>query len=291
MAVYADKAHPVTYLQPSTGQDDGPVWSPDGARIAFTRQPGVGGAPPPRLVRTPQPWSIWTADALSGVGQLVWRSPDTLDGSYPEAITGANLTWAADGLLGFTADLDGWRHLYAVPASGGAPRLLTPGRFMVEDVALGRDKRHFVYSANTGIGAGDDDRRHVFHVALQGGAPTSVTRGDGIETAPVAAAANRIAFVSWGAARPAVLETAAVDGRGERVLDDAAVRDYPSAALVTPRLVSFKAADGQVVQGELFQRADGAAAKPGVIFVHGGPPRQMLLGWHYMGYYSATPMR
>ena len=31
---------------------------------------------------------------------------------------------------------------------------------------------------------------------------------------------------------------------------------------------------------------DGAASKPGVIFVHGGPPRQMLLGWHYMGYYS-----
>ncbi|MEP6475112.1 MAG: prolyl oligopeptidase family serine peptidase, partial [Gemmatimonadota bacterium] len=24
----------------------------------------------------------------------------------------------------------------------------------------------------------------------------------------------------------------------------------------------------------------------GVVFVHGGPPRQMLLGWHYMGYYS-----
>jgi dipeptidyl aminopeptidase/acylaminoacyl peptidase len=41
-----------------------------------------------------------------------------------------------------------------------------------------------------------------------------------------------------------------------------------------------------VVHGQLFQRADGAAAKPGVIFVHGGPPRQMLLGWHYMDYYS-----
>ncbi|MEI6051327.1 MAG: prolyl oligopeptidase family serine peptidase, partial [Opitutaceae bacterium] len=31
---------------------------------------------------------------------------------------------------------------------------------------------------------------------------------------------------------------------------------------------------------------DGVAAKPGVIFVHGGPPRQMLLGWSYMRYYA-----
>ena len=40
------------------------------------------------------------------------------------------------------------------------------------------------------------------------------------------------------------------------------------------------------LQGQLFQRDDGPALTPGVIFVHGGPPRQMLLGWHYMGYYS-----
>src|SRR6202012_4265143 len=26
--------------------------------------------------------------------------------------------------------------------------------------------------------------------------------------------------------------------------------------------------------------------QPGLIFVHGGPPRQMMLGWSYMDYYS-----
>ena len=305
VAVYTDKAHPLTYLQPSTGQDDAPVWSPDGARIAFTRQPGDGGAPRPRLVQTPRPWSIWTADAATGVGQPVWRSPQTLDGSYPEAITGANLVWAADGRLGFTSDLDGWRHLYSVPAAGGAPSLLTSGRFMVEDVALTRDKRSFVYSANTGAnmtftvgrpGAefaqgstpnpGDDDRRHIFCVALAGGAPAAVTSGDSIQTAPVPASDNRVAFVDWGARRPAEVEMASLTGAALTPLDDAAVRDYPSDSLVTPRLVSFKAADGTIVEGQLFQQDGGASAKPGVIFVHGGPPRQMLLGWHYMGYYS-----
>src|ERR671933_2796815 len=63
--------------------------------------------------------------------------------------------------------------------------------------------------------------------------------------------------------------------------------DYPTAQLVTPRKVVFKAPDGVEVHGQLFERAGGGSArKPAVIFVHGGPPRQMLLGWHYYDYYS-----
>ena len=74
---------------------------------------------------------------------------------------------------------------------------------------------------------------------------------------------------------------------GERhVLDTGSTKDYPSSALVVPRLVSFQSADGFTIQGQLFRKADASTPQPGVIFVHGGPPRQMLLGWHYMDYYS-----
>ena len=41
-----------------------------------------------------------------------------------------------------------------------------------------------------------------------------------------------------------------------------------------------------LVHGQLFERAGAAAKKPAVVYVHGGPPRQMLLGWHYSDYYS-----
>jgi dipeptidyl aminopeptidase/acylaminoacyl peptidase len=50
--------------------------------------------------------------------------------------------------------------------------------------------------------------------------------------------------------------------------------------LVTPELVSFRAADGVEVHGQLFKPAGGAARKPAVVYIHGGGPRQMLLGWH-----------
>ena len=37
---------------------------------------------------------------------------------------------------------------------------------------------------------------------------------------------------------------------------------------------------------QLFERASGGGRRPAVVYVHGGPPRQMLLGWHYSDYYA-----
>jgi len=68
--------------------------------------------------------------------------------------------------------------------------------------------------------------------------------------------------------------------------------DFPSAQLVKPRDVTFKAADDVTVHGDLFgadahdQATAGQTRRPAILFVHGGPPRQMLLGWHSMGYYA-----
>jgi dipeptidyl aminopeptidase/acylaminoacyl peptidase len=50
--------------------------------------------------------------------------------------------------------------------------------------------------------------------------------------------------------------------------------------------VVYKSPDGLDVHGQLFETPGGAAKKPAIIYVHGGPPRQMLLGWHYSDYYT-----
>jgi dipeptidyl aminopeptidase/acylaminoacyl peptidase len=61
---------------------------------------------------------------------------------------------------------------------------------------------------------------------------------------------------------------------------------FPASRLVTPTHVTFRAPDGVTVHGQLFKSATGDPRRPGIVFVHGGPPRQMLLGWHYMFYYA-----
>jgi dipeptidyl aminopeptidase/acylaminoacyl peptidase len=78
-----------------------------------------------------------------------------------------------------------------------------------------------------------------------------------------------------------------IDGATGRTLADARIpADFPTARLMVPRKVVLKSPDGAEVHGQLFAAAGGASRKPAVVYVHGGPPRQMLLGWHYSDYYS-----
>ncbi|HEX4534975.1 MAG TPA: prolyl oligopeptidase family serine peptidase [Rhizomicrobium sp.] len=285
IGVFALKDKPLLYLAPSTNFDAMPRWSPDGARIAFTRQLGDGGPPDPILKEVPQPWSIWVANAADGTGNRVWQSPNTLPGSYPDVEGGANLHWGAGDRIVFLSYVDNWPHLYSVPSSGGKPLLLTAGNYMVEYVTESRDRRFMIYNANTGTTAGDGDRRHIFRVPVDTTTPQALTSGDTIEWQPTAASDDRVAFIIAGVQQPPSVGIVGADGQHRANLDIPLPADFPLASLITPKPVIFKAADGLTAHGQLFQSA-GAKSQPGIIFVHGGPPRQMLLGWHYMDYYS-----
>ena len=288
IGIYTSKSTPLLYLAPSTNKDESPIWSSDGTRIAYTRRAGDGGPPRPILTRQPRPWSIWVASASDGTGHAVWKSPNTLAGSFPDVAGGANLHWAAGNRLVFMAYLDDWPHLYSVSAAGGAPVLLTPGAFMVEHIAESRDQRFMIYDANTGSTAGDDDRRHLFRVAVDHAGSTALTSGESLEWTPVAAAADRIAFVAATPQQAPTVAISSLDGSHRASLPAATNAEFPLAQLMAPKQVTFKAADGTLVHGQLFDRgaAKSGDRKPGVIFLHGGPPRQMLLGWSYMDYYS-----
>ncbi len=60
--------------------------------------------------------------------------------------------------------------------------------------------------------------------------------------------------------------------------------EFPQAQLVTPRQVVFKSEDGHEIHGQLFAPKKNERG-PALIFTHGGPVRQMMLGFHYMQYY------
>jgi len=67
---------------------------------------------------------------------------------------------------------------------------------MVEHVAESRDRRFMIYDANTGTAAGDDDRRHLFRVPVDHPGSMALTSGETLEWTPVAAAAERVAFIA-----------------------------------------------------------------------------------------------
>jgi dipeptidyl aminopeptidase/acylaminoacyl peptidase len=74
-------------------------------------------------------------------------------------------------------------------------------------------------------------------------------------------------------------------GRGEMIAASALPADFPSSQLVVPKQVIFKSEDGLEIHGQLFVPTGRTQPGPALIFTHGGPIRQMMLGFHYMDYY------
>jgi dipeptidyl aminopeptidase/acylaminoacyl peptidase len=281
IAVYDMRANQLRFLSPSVDRDLAPRWSSDGRRIAFIRLLTVTDTFSNDRDRL-QPWAIEVAEVRTGEAKEIWHSGGADNDSYSGS--GDDFwQWVAGNRILFSSEKDGWAHLYSISAEGGAVTALTPGEFEVENVELSPDKTFVVFSTNKN----DVDRRHLWRVNVGGGAPEQITKGDGIEMAPVFFDNGRqIAFFHSTARDPFLPFTASLDGSSMKPLAPQALpRDFPSAKLVVPEQVIFKAADGWEIHGQLFKPASASGKLPALVFMHGGPSRQMLLGWHYLYYY------
>ena len=272
----------IRYIAPSVDRDDLPRWSPDGQKLAFVRQPG--GENHRALIPNPvQTWSIWIGDVTSMAAKQLWQSGTSSRDSAPLFLD-TTFDFARGRIL-FDSEQDGWNHLYSLdPDNPAHPLLLTPGEFDVEDVSLSADRGGVLFSSNQA----DIDRRHLWRVPVKGGSPAAaLTSGATIEWSPLETGSGMdVVCLGSSATTPGMVYSVA-DGSRKVLNKDSLPASFPSASLVTPSQVVFRSADGLSIHGQLFQpKATAAKPGPALIFVHGGPPRQMMLGFHYMQYYS-----
>jgi dipeptidyl-peptidase-4 len=232
--------------------------------------------------------SLWIADITTGEAHEFWHP-----GLDEKVLTNipSNLQWAGDSLIfQFQPQSDEWERYYSLNLSGGSATSvqLTTTDGLIENatsVSLSKDGKTLYYCTN----AGDIDRRHIWAVSTSGGTPKQVTSGDGIENVPVTLASGKqIAVLSADATRPLSVALWPVSGGGtHKVIYPKLGADFPMADEVVPTNVALKAEDGVEFHNQLFLPKDSKPGekRPALIFVHGGPQRQMLLGWHYLNFY------
>jgi dipeptidyl aminopeptidase/acylaminoacyl peptidase len=306
IAIYDVTKKEISYVAPTTDSDNTPRWSPDGHFIAFLRSGGFGGfgrgggggvgrgagrggnaAAPGGAGRGAGGGpAITVYNVATNDVQRVYQ---TAGGTGSLAVQHDVLNWGADGRLVFVSEIDGWQHLYSVPMSGGTPDLLTPGECEYETMSFTADRKNILFNSN----CGDIDRRHLWQVSVAGGAPVAVTSGEAIEWMPVTTASGKwLVYFSSDPQHPATPFARAWSisqpGTGKAHAMMPWPKDFPADKLVTPKQVIFPSEDGLPIHGQLFLPKDlkPGEKRPTIIFMHGGPSREMLLGWHYMYYYS-----
>jgi dipeptidyl aminopeptidase/acylaminoacyl peptidase len=285
---FADQT--LKYLDPSTEIDREPVWSPDSTQIAFVRIPPDTSGVDFKPRRSAQPWSLRVADVKTGAGHEVWRAHEGPGSVFHDTETEAHqLYWSAGGHIVFPWEGSGWVHLYSVAASGGDATELTPGEFEVDYVAFSKDRKTLVYSSNQSVADPVDiDRRHLWEVSADGGSQRELTHGDGLEIVPAIAPDGTVAVLRSDVHVPIRPAVVGAGGALKDLAPQLVPADFPGTKLLTPQQVIFSSADGMKIHGQLFVPASAEDGKrhPALVFFHGGSRRQMLLGWHYMDYYS-----
>ena len=201
------------------------------------------------------------------------------------------LAWGANDQIIFCSEQTGWQHIYSDADGRRHSERFDARRLRIRIHVRHRGRENQLCSIRIveiliAVICGS--------VAVDGSAPPqAITSGDSIEWWPVPTASGKLlAYFGSDAKHPGTPYVRALDERSlpqenqKRLAE--LPKDFPLDKLVVPQQVIMHAADGYadsrpIISAAGFEVRRKAAA---LVFMHGGPPREMLLGWHYMYYYS-----
>jgi dipeptidyl aminopeptidase/acylaminoacyl peptidase len=249
-------------LTPGLYEESGPVWSPDGRRIAFESKRVAGDLDHSKNT------DVFVMEARAGavVKQLTtFAGPD-----------GGPLAWSPDGSLiaylqGSAAKYSAYNEsqLAVVSSGGGDPRVLTASLDRpVSFPHFSTDGRSITFLVT------DDRARYVARIPAGGGAVQRVTEGRAVVGALSIAPDGKTAVLNSTATQPS--EVYALENGSLRQLSHQNDSWLAGIQLGTTEDVSFRAKDGNEAHGLLVKPVGYVAGRkyPLLLRIHGGPNGQ-----------------
>lgn len=192
--------------------------------------------------------------------------------------------------IAYTLHVDGWAHIVVRDFARGTRTVALPGEH--EDVGhagcqarFSPDGRYLVFASNKGV----LQQRHLWRYDRETGEAVQLTSEPGTQVTPDwAPDGKQIGFIAcspWQSAEVAVVE--ASGGEVKRL-----TRSMPEAwtpeVQVEPQHVTFPSAEGLTIHADLFlpKGFDPSRKYPALVYIHGGPARQMRYGWHPLRSYG-----
>lgn len=180
---------------------------------------------------------------------------------------------------------DGWEHIHVVDATSGEKTQLTAGPFEDKGVADSRpqwlSESELVFASNRE----DLGRRGIYAVNLDGETRTLVEPKETNVYPRPAGDGDQIAYIHSGREVSPELRVLNLSREETHRVTQSRVADWPVEP-IEPDRVSFDSIGGLEIEAYLLDPresdavADDADELPAVVWVHGGPMRQMRDGWH-----------
>jgi dipeptidyl aminopeptidase/acylaminoacyl peptidase len=211
-----------------------------------------------------------------------------VDAEHDDAWVLANgpFGWLADNeTIWFRSERDGYFQLYTVPASGGAARALTSGKWEITDADLSRDKKTFFLTTSEA----HPGERQLYAMPATGGAMTRITTRAGVWNAQISPDEKWIAATFSDPSSPPdlyLLENRA--GAPVRRLTDSYTAEFKSYRFAEFEIVTIPDGDGNTLYARLYKPSPPHPLRPAVIYVHGaGYAQSVFRNWGSMNW---TPL-
>jgi dipeptidyl aminopeptidase/acylaminoacyl peptidase len=202
---------------------------------------------------------------------------------------GGGLAWLPDNKrVLYLAERDGWMHLYSLDVSAAkpAPKALTSGKWEITNARLSNDRTKVYFTASE-VHPGE---HHFYTVPSDGGPFARITTTTGGHEVTVSPDEKTLVDLYSAINRPPeifVMPFAA--GAKATQVTTTPTAEFLAFKWIEPKVVSYKARDGQMVYARLYTPEMVGARRdpkhPAVVFVHGAGYLQFALKYWSQNYY------